>query len=421
MTEYLTERDVDITHESYQGVTQQGNQGFEIINAFMSHKPVWIDYHEKEWYSRKNLAKVAREHIGDYLKYRWRKRNGLTRTTIEPGKDKGPIIVCGSGPSLDDYIQMFPRWPHAIMCSNSAASTIRYFGADPTYIMIFDAKANAPDTLCADEWHYDKTTLITAPTCQAGYLRAWPGAIRYYRVHDPYNDFSARVLPHAYSQINMQHAPFACSIAAQIGLAHFMGYGPIYLFGADLSFPVDGEKSRFTLYRYADGNRWVKHTYPAIKAREHWNIKVGGFLTDTLTLFYRRTILSLVYLDAPNIVSCSNGLLDGILPDDYGWAVLQGKSQKQGLDKEALRAQLGPWLAANAQFWIRCGYSAEGEEMLKLVEANDWRVQLPAFLKIAKDAGEDIDFDGEMARAEALLDEARSRGYEIFCEPRGKK
>ena len=116
---WISESDVDLSHESYKATTVQGNFPLECINAFMSHKAMWIDCHPQEWYKRtpntdgsrgKSTSALheAGRQIKGYLKYHLGKKYYRGDITPKEGEGKGrPAIVCGSGPSLDMHIESF--------------------------------------------------------------------------------------------------------------------------------------------------------------------------------------------------------------------------------------------------------------------------------------------------------------------------
>ena len=52
---------------------------------------------------------------------------------------KGPAIILGSGPSLDDTVPYLKDWKGAILCSTSQLAVCEANGIIPTYVVLIDA------------------------------------------------------------------------------------------------------------------------------------------------------------------------------------------------------------------------------------------------------------------------------------------
>ncbi len=63
-------------------------------------------------------------------------RTGRAKDLNEEVKQRGtPVILTGSGPSLDDTIEKLKNWKGGIICHYSQALTLMYHGIVPDYIV----------------------------------------------------------------------------------------------------------------------------------------------------------------------------------------------------------------------------------------------------------------------------------------------
>ncbi len=177
---------------------------------------------------------------------------------------KGRALVISSGSSLNEILPKLKDWPGPVFCSSSHASTLVYHGRWPDYLMVADPNdAITPEfAIPNDDWKH--TILATHPSGFSGYIKYWynktENEIDLFRIMDPRLEWYRMQLYYAYPWIESLIIPFLDATAAQISLASYLGYDPIYLIGCDYGGP------RFAKSMYIKGE-WVSDP---IEAYETW-------------------------------------------------------------------------------------------------------------------------------------------------------
>jgi len=329
--------------------------GLEATYSHWNHKDIYIDFCRYDWYSlRKVLKRFGGELRESFLTAIGKRFQGQDLQDWE-GKERGPCIVVGSGPSLDDHIERFRKWEGAIICSPSQYGTLRYYNIDPAYIVCLDPKHDE-SSLDVDRHNYKETALIANVCSNTNLLRKWKGKRLYFHVHGD-DEFHNRLLPTAYDWVNTMTLPFGCTPASQIIFAKMLGYNPIFLFGCDLSYSA---LARFTSYNWQT-KKWVITTtekriqHAKESGRTQEIVEVNGVTTDILNWIYQKYIVATAWLQDVQIINCSGGLLQNIIPSHGTNRVFS----KQGLGMEVCyetlkqrRDRLGVWLAGNGVYWI---------------------------------------------------------------------
>lgn len=176
---------------------------------------------------------------------------GRIRCMSEIPRGKGPIVICGSGSSLDKIAPTLNNWKGAVMCSTSQASTLVHYGRTPDYVACLDPRAAKQDELAAPSW--GDAVLIGHVSIPATYIMQWlrraSGKIYLGRIMEPNYDWYAHHLGKGYPQIRHIIMPMIDSVAAMIGFATWMGYGPILMAGVDYWGP------RFDRYEYSEESK----------------------------------------------------------------------------------------------------------------------------------------------------------------------
>jgi hypothetical protein len=80
----------------------------------------------------------------------------------EPKHNNEPVIITGSGASLDRTIEQLKDWEGGIISHYSQAVTLAHMGAAPDYIMALDALCNW-EGLKDIDWSKTKTKLMIHP------------------------------------------------------------------------------------------------------------------------------------------------------------------------------------------------------------------------------------------------------------------
>lgn len=353
--------------------------------SFFSHKDIWIEFNRHRYHTFKMTLLRT---IGDWIRL-IKYKLGMTypSKTLPAGIEKGPCIIIGSGPSLDQYIEELRDWKGGIMCSPSHATTLKYHGIDPTYIVIFDCESY-PEEWFAKKWNYEKTSMILIPGTHPGVINMWKGRKYYYMIYDPFVQFWARVTPAGFGDmITTVTAPYAHTSPTLLSHAKLLGYGPIFAFGMDTGYPSVESMHRFTMWRYGR-NKWEKDDKggrvknPNYKkwicsppSRAADAEKEYGFVfaengkpTNNMFMYYRKTFIACYWLEAVDVIDCTDGIMNGILPAADGHQVIR----QQGIGfnhllrtPEQIREYIEPWLAHNSTYYFWVEDPAEGDPLRK--------------------------------------------------------
>ena len=382
--------------------------GPEIRNAFFNHFWVYKDCFRDDAYSTSKVLSRIRSEVRTYLRWKFGRRDGWGQNLLQyHNVEKGPAIVCGSGPSLDYfYKNIAENWEGGLVTSTSQYSTFRYYGGKKVdYMVGFDWK-DTPAKYAAETHTYDHTKFCVMPVQSPELIQAWKGRRVYFRVFDPYVRWHSEVLPIAYGDVAPVHIlPFSCSIAAELQIAKYVGYDPIYTFGCDLG-PV-GLKTYQNQAHWVD-KKWVWSDPKDISRdsmSDHWGL---------LHKNYAEAVVSCLWLDANNVIDCSMGLLNDPLPTASGDDVI--KQQGKGFEHlyatpDEIRARLTPWMVGRGAYWVPI-QEEDGSDSWKLVRCDpkEWHIQLPMFISAMADRTIEIDMDGAMQEVLAALEVYKKTG-----------
>jgi DNA-directed RNA polymerase subunit RPC12/RpoP len=225
---------------------------------------------------------------------------------LEPKKLLAPVILTGSGPSLDRSIEKLKDWKGDIICHYSQAVTLMYHGIEPAYIVALDAICNW-EGLQAIDWSKTRTKLVLHPGMWPSLVQNWPNEMLLYRQNmgDP-NSFgmNEQKVMYSYRQgtlddalasrvsfdplIKTELTMFACTPPAQLFVAQVLQYGAVFLTGMDFCY-IDG-KERFSNYDLVDG-KWTKYEHLLDDSVERVRTETG-FKSDPLHLYYKKNFIS---------------------------------------------------------------------------------------------------------------------------------
>jgi len=308
-------------------------------------------------------------------------------------KCRGPALLFGSGPSMDDLMPMIHDFKGSVCCSTSQATTLLYYGKSPDLIVQLDAQTRL-DELIAPTWSKN-TILCLNPGCHPDIVQAWKGPKLYYRPIDPSREFYNMILPMAYPQITTQLLLFSCSPAAQLGILRNLGYNPIFLVGLDMGFPKN--KSRFTWWHWREfgaeihngkyktgGWRWIPD--PPTAMPEEFIRSKNGVLTDRTNLFFKRSIFAVTLLEthrpeAPQVIYASKGIFTEF-PIVDGREVIA--KQGQGFEKlyrtaEETRNVCERYLATQSMYVVEFD-AGGGQKGVRFIECEDWKTTVPGYI-----------------------------------------
>ena len=242
----------------------------------------------------------------------------------EPKKTGEPVILTGSGPSLDDTIEKLKDWKGGIVCHYSQALTLMYHGIVPDYIVALDAICNW-EGLEGVDWKSTKTKLVLHPGMWPSLVSNWPNEFLFYRqnlgkpdsfgVNEQKIMFCERqgTLQDALDTkisfkplINTELTMFACTPPTQLFVAQVLGYGAVYLTGMD--FAYHGTKERFTNYEL-DAGKWIRRERHLQDLTRDYVMTNNGLKTDPLHLYYLKNFISACRLSMQRVFTTDKGAM----------------------------------------------------------------------------------------------------------------
>ncbi|KKL52290.1 hypothetical protein LCGC14_2286980, partial [marine sediment metagenome] len=234
-------------------------------------------------------------------------------------KDK-PILIIGSGATLDEAWPLIKKWEGAIMVSSSQATTAVYHGKEPDYIVALDPDT-PPSEFQADTWEGRKSVMIIHPGVMPETFDFWKGPLYLFRKMQPQTPFYANAQKIGYQTLGIKEngryanekvetlvtteiPMLACVIAAQICIARQMGYNRQFLIGADLSFVDD--RDRFVRWDYIN-NKWQNTDIGNHENNEKDpSLMIGNLKSTQMMVFYAHQIMTAWRITQADIINTNN-------------------------------------------------------------------------------------------------------------------
>lgn len=255
---------------------------------------------------------------------------------VLPKKPGTPVLILGSGPSLDDIVPHLKDWKGDIMCSTSQLAMLKQIGVEPTYLTLIDCDPAMLYLVRDYDIPNPKTIFITHPQVPREYIEMWKGDVYFFRMLDPGDDYSTKFLELAYGWMNQEKdknyriGSYVLNsgnvVNTMIPIAQQLGYSPIFLCGYDLGYP--GEMRRCSTFDKKDGE-WVYAPPQPLPPERPVFKGNNGVTTDELGSFYKYSFMILYGLGCPQIISCSRGILSEL---PYVAAEEVVKAQGKGFD-----------------------------------------------------------------------------------------
>ena len=155
-------------------------------------------------------------------------------------RGSGPLLVVGSGSSVDPVMQRIKEWPGDIICSTSHCSTLCYYGRHADYIVCMDPRVATIDNEL-DQPDFGDSVLIGHPSIPTSYVEKWldraKGNLYLSRIMEPSYEWYSHHLGHQYPWVNHIVLPMIDSGAAMLSFGAWLGYNPIYMVGLDYGGP----------------------------------------------------------------------------------------------------------------------------------------------------------------------------------------
>ena len=258
--------------------------------------------------------------------------------SVMRNEDHRPVLIIGSGPSLNDWEPYFKDWDGDIYVSSSHLAYFEAIGVKPTACFIIDADPNM--SFLVGEADTKDITLVTHANMDPEVLKLWQGPVRFFRMNDPGDDWFGKYMPMIYSEFTEvqdhgevdpeernwggAHGEFKGNRKVFPGIKTYVlnsgnvsntmialsqyigGTRNVFLCGVDLGFP-DG-KYRFDGYgRTKDGFERIRDT--GVPPERATRVGHNGVRTDQVSCFYKYSTLILWGMDGSNLYSCSRGIL----------------------------------------------------------------------------------------------------------------
>lgn len=393
---------------------------------------------------------TKRKHLANEVQWSFANYDGILKACASGrGNDIGvlpkvrnePILVIGSGPTLDEALPTIKEWEGDVICSPSQASTLVKWGKDPKYIVALDPD-ETPEAMTVDTWEGRDSTLFVHPGVNPllvspySFVRladgsihkkehpdSWAGKMGFFRKMEPQTPFYGNAQKMGYSHIDrtidaksitMQISSIigtevvmlGCAANAQIFLASLLGYNPLYLVGVDFGFP--GGKTRFTPWNWKDG-KWV-NAVPGPIDPERVVKTDSGVDSEEMHLFYKRNFMSAWRIERMQIFTVGHGTI--IETPQVEWQTVLKQQGVMGGDikgfqkKEMIRVSEA-YLARQNTFII--SYVGGG---VQFTEFQNGVLGVPDYLvKLRKKGVQNLDFNGtlkgikELAQAGCFKDE----------------
>lgn len=266
--------------------------------------------------------------------------------TAHPDKSKTPVIIIGSGPSLDKYAPLLKDWRGLVMCAPSNAKIPARWGRRPDYMCAYDSK---PDVVYNQMkgCNWSGTALITHPCVDPQILRFWKWQKYYYLMRSPGIDFLEYVLPTQgiYDMIKVRLLNAGCTTNNAIEICDFLQLGPIFLLGCDMGYP--GDVGRCTNWEIKDGS-WKEippHGLPPLNILQKAS---NGVWTTEEFIDYKLGLFSVIYMDVPQVYDCSEGIVTELPKADFKDVVKwQGRIGDYPWTREQIRENVRKYIESH--------------------------------------------------------------------------
>ncbi len=386
-TESIIQTEADVRSESnvYNAGTMQKQLIHEVHNTAYNH-PIIIE----------RLANGTARDLDD-----------------EPKVDKTPVIVLFSGGSLDRDIEFLTKWNGGIFCTTSHALTLMRYGIEPTHIVALDPFCRW-DEIKGIDWSKTRTKLIAQPGVWPDLIKNWPNDTLLFRQNLGARDtFYATTQNQMFTKrtggrddstfdllIRTEITLFACSPPAQMFAADKLGYGNVFLVGADLGY-VDG-KDRFTNWTVKtearvippSGNHaaielepeWEAHEHPFVepddeKGKRDLIKSNSGMMTSAFLLYYKKNVISGLRLSKQQTwVTSKEGILAREVPYMPMSKVITTQGAVEGRSESWIIRTYERYLASVGAFIV---WHEDGDG-LNFVECKDPEIDLHGYMVRAR-------------------------------------
>jgi hypothetical protein len=221
--------------------------------------------------------------------------------TLPPGQGKGPALIIGSGPTLDEAHDLVRGWQGGLFCSSSQCVAMLALGKREFNIVAVDVKTLSNEFQPMDAFEGRDCTLITHSGMDPELIQTWRGKKLYFRIVVHGIPYYTEISPIAYPMITTSMYVYGCVVACQIMMASMMGYNPLYLVGCDFGYPE--ERSRFTNFHRKDDGSWEMDPTPEpVRYTIHPKVVMrNGCASDHFQAYYKQTLFNVWRLTMADI------------------------------------------------------------------------------------------------------------------------
>ena len=233
-----------------------------------------------------------------------------------------PVLVTGSGPSLDDAMPYLKDFPGPIFSSLSQVNIMEKWGIKPMFYVAYDSADDAADVLSEGQ-DLSSSILLTFTGISPKVLARWPSRVRYFL-----NDCD-RYDPQRFPWINISFPLLGCVSNLMVKIAHYFRASMILLAGVDYCYP-DGRK------RAQDYRRRGPFIFEP-KPLEYVPTEEGKVSSSEEQLFYAAILYALWKGEKMGLVRVGDKsaleLIPSITPDKIGHSVLAMPTPDSTWDK----------------------------------------------------------------------------------------
>lgn len=266
--------------------------------------------------------------------------------------DKGPALMVGSGPTLEEISGVIQHFPGAIFCSPSQVRLLDVTGRLPDFLVVVDTSESQADKMKGPA--YRDTILITHPCVDPAVNALWQRRPKKYFVMHEEGEFLDTVVPEMYPWIGSKILNAGNVVNTMIYIASGLGFDPIYLAGVDLCFPLEMERCSTLEYR---GERiYIPHKPKKIDTSDptYYKVKAGDleYYTTTTNEFYKDAFMTAWKVTEASIYRLSKyGLLQEVPYADPNEVFNGKKYPKLGAKKvheivDSFTVPRGYWVSA---------------------------------------------------------------------------
>jgi len=365
----------------------------EARHSFWNHRQIWLDFQDDVQEERD-----------------WRGRRGYDLKDLENTR-KGPALILGSGPGLDEALPLLKDWKGGLVCSSSHCNTLARYGVRPTHIVYSDVRCRWEEIDGVPEgwWEEAKDTCqIVNPGTHPGLIAKWPQKTYYYIPRDPaiplYWQIWPAVFMHAPPFIKMALLPFACSPAAELGIARAIGYNPVFMIGHNFGFipEMEGKPARYRFrgWRYGmDGKQeWQMEPAAGVPSPESIVMSENGYPSTAMNLFYKRSMFFVARLEChreePLQLICATPH-STISPAEFPYMAIEDVIAGGGAIQDSMKRtneeqmwNCERYLARVGSYCVRFQGEKAGVRFCDIQRPESWREFLTGYMmKVNRDIG----------------------------------